>query len=428
MKGNYAAQETFRHWGMTAPPRRSRHRPDVTLDPARAAARTVTESLSRRTLLAGLVGVTGAGALAACGATTQATGSIPSGISPAPTTAGSPTTPLPTSAAGTRVALTAAVDVATGLKVPWSAIILPDRSVLLSERDTAMVRRIAPDGSLADVGAVPGVSPSGEGGLLGLAIDPQTFTTTPVLYAYYSADGENRVVAMPYAAGGLGEQRTVLGGIPRAGNHNGGRLRFGPDGYLYVTTGDAGERDRSQTREQLGGKILRVTTTGAAAPGNPFGTAVWSWGHRNAQGIAWSAAGTMWASEFGQDTWDELNVITPGSDYGWPTVEGIAGRGGFTDPARQWRTSDASPSGICVGPDGAVLMAALRGESLWKIPLAPDGTTGEPQRLLQGTYGRLRDVLVGPDGNVWVVTNNTSRGTLSDGDDRIVRLPESLTG
>ena len=412
---------------MTAAPRSSRPRPDE----SGAPIRPVPGRTSRRTLLAGLAGVTGVGALAACGSPTPATGSIPPGTVGSPP-AGSSTTPpaasLPATSPAARVALTTATDVASGLEVPWSAIVLPDRSVLLSERDTAKIRRIAPDGALTDVGTVPGVSPSGEGGLLGLAVDSQTFASTPVLYAYYSAESENRVVAMPYAADGLGEQRTVLGGIPRAGNHNGGRLRFGPDGYLYVTTGDAGQRDRSQTREQLGGKILRITTAGAAAPGNPFGTALWSWGHRNVQGIAWSAGGRMWASEFGQDTWDELNVIKPGSNYGWPMVEGIVGRGGFADPVRQWRTADASPSGICIGPDGAVLMAALKGESLWKIPVSADGTTGEPQRLLQGTYGRLRDVLVGPDGNVWIVTNNTSRGTVRDGDDRIVRLPESLTG
>jgi glucose/arabinose dehydrogenase len=136
----------------------------------------------------------------------------------------------------------------------------------------------------------------------------------------------------------------------------------------------------------------------------------------------------MWASEFGQNTWDELNVITAGSNYGWPTVEGIAGQSGFIDPVRQWTTDEASPSGICIGPDGAVLMAALRGQALWKIPVGPGGSTGEPEKLLDGRYGRLRDVFVGPDGNVWVITNNTSRGQPKPGDDRVVRLPQSLTG
>jgi glucose/arabinose dehydrogenase len=250
-----------------------------------------------------------------------------------------------------------------------------------------------------------------------------------MLYAYATTSTDNRVVAVALDGGRLGAQQPVLTGIPKGSIHNGGRIAFGPDGYLYVTTGENGNRGQSQDRQSLAGKILRITTDGQPAPGNPFaGSPVWSYGHRNPQGIAWDASGRMWASEFGQDTWDELNVIRPGANYGWPTVEGQEGRDGFVDPVRQWATKDASPSGITIGPDGSVLMAALRGESLWKIPVNGDGTTQEPQRLLEGDYGRLRDVLVGPDGNVWVVTNNTSRGTPRAGDDRIVRLPQSLTG
>jgi glucose/arabinose dehydrogenase len=320
--------------------------------------------------------------------------------------------------------------VATGLEVPWSAVVLPDRSVLVSERDTGLVKRIpAGGGPLETVGTVEGVDPGGEGGLLGLAVDPATFAAKPVLYAYFTAGSDNRVVTIAMDGGRFGALRPIITGIPKGVIHNGGRLKFGPDGFLYVTTGETGQNGLSQNLENLGGKILRVTTSGQPAPGNPFpGSRVWSFGHRNVQGIAWGAGGQMWASEFGQNTWDELNVITAGQNYGWPTVEGIAGQSGFIDPVRQWTTDEASPSGICIGPDGAVLMAALRGESLWKIPVNADGGTGEPQRLLEGQYGRLRDVFVGPDGNVWVVTNNTSRGDGRDGDDRVVRLPQSLTG
>ena len=314
--------------------------------------------------------------------------------------------------------------------MPWGAAVLPDGSVLVSERDTGLVKRIpAGGGALETVGTVDGVDPGGEGGLLGIAVDPATFATKPVLYAYFTAGSDNRVVTIAMDGGRFGSQTPIITGIPKGGIHNGGRLKFGPDGFLYVTTGETGRTGLSQNRESLGGKILRVTTSGEPAPGNPFpGSRVWSYGHRNVQGIAWGAGGQMWASEFGQNTWDELNVITAGQNYGWPTVEGIAGQSGFIDPVRQWSTGDASPSGICIGPDGSVLMAALRGESLWKIPVNADGGTGEPQRLLEGEYGRLRDVFVGPDGNVWVVTNNTSRGDGRDGDDRVVRLPQSLTG
>jgi glucose/arabinose dehydrogenase len=314
--------------------------------------------------------------------------------------------------------------------VPWGAAVLPDGSVLVSERDTGLVKRIpAGGGALETVGTVNGVDPGGEGGLLGIAVDPVTFATKRVLYAYFTAGSDNRVVTIAMDGGRFGAQTPIITGIPKGGIHNGGRLKFGPDRFLYVTTGETGQNGLSQNRESLGGKILRVTTSGEAAPGNPFpGSRVWTYGHRNVQGIAWGAGGQMWASEFGQNTWDELNVITAGQNYGWPTVEGIAGQSGFIDPVRQWSTSAASPSGICIGPDGSVLMAALRGESLWKIPVNADGGTGEPQRLLEGEYGRLRDVFVGPDGNVWVVTNNTSRGDGRDGDDRVVRLPQSLTG
>jgi glucose/arabinose dehydrogenase len=314
--------------------------------------------------------------------------------------------------------------------VPWSGAVLPDGSVLVSERDTALVKRIpAGGGAVETVGTVAGVDPGGEGGLLGLAVDAATFGTRPVLYAYSTAGSDNRVVSIAMDGGRFGPQTPILTGIPKGTIHNGGRLKFGPDGYLYVTTGETGQTGNAQNPQSLGGKILRVTTSGEAAPGNPTaGSRLWSLGHRNVQGVAWSAGGQMWASEFGQNTWDELNVITPGSNYGWPTVEGMAGRSGFIDPVRQWSTADASPSGICIGPDGAVLMAALRGQGLWKVPVNGDGSTGEPQKLLDGEYGRLRDVFIGPDGNVWVITNNTARGQARDGDDRVVKLPPSLTG
>jgi len=363
-----------------------------------------------------------------------ATSSGPSTAGTATSSSATSTTAAPSttsaSATSTRATLSAPTDTATGLDVPWSAVVLPDATVLVSERDSGQVKKVTPDGRVTIVGPVPGVAPGGEGGLLGLAVDRKTYASSPVLYAYLTTRSDNRVVRIPVdAQGRLGAPTAILTGIPRAGNHNGGRLAFGPDGFLYVTTGDAGNSADAQDRSNLGGKILRVTTDGKPAPGNPFpGSPVWSYGHRNVQGIAWDSAGRMWASEFGQNTWDELNVITPGSNYGWPTVEGAEARSGFIDPVRQWRTDDTSPSGIAVGPDGSVFLAALRGESLWKVPVNADGSTGEPQRLLRGDYGRLRDVLVGPDGNLWIVTNNTSRGTPKPGDDRVVRLPQSLTG
>ncbi|MEO8829312.1 PQQ-dependent sugar dehydrogenase, partial [Lapillicoccus sp.] len=214
---------------------------------------------------------------------------------------------------GGRQSLDAPSDVATGLNVPWSTAVLPTGDVLVSERESALVKRIGLNGQTREIGRVPDVVAAGEGGLLGIAIDPATYAATPVLYAYLTAADDNRVLSIPLQGDGLGQPTTVLTGIPKASNHNGGRLAFGPDGFLYVTTGDAATTSRAQDLGSLGGKILRVTAQGQPAPGNPFaGSPVWSYGHRNVQGIAWDASGRMWASEFGQNTWDELNVITPG--------------------------------------------------------------------------------------------------------------------
>lgn len=337
--------------------------------------------------------------------TSTATGST-TNTSPSPTTS-------PTTSAATAT-------IAKDLDVPWGLAFLPDGSALVTLRDKGQLVQVRSGAAPTVLGAVRGVQPDGEGGLLGVAVSPD-FATDHSIFVYYSAASDNRVVRLTFADGAATEPTVVLRGIPKAGNHNGGRLAFGPDGYLYVTTGDAGDSDRSQDEKALGGKILRITKDGKAAPGNPFGDSpVWSYGHRNVQGIAWAPDGRMFASEFGQNRWDELNLIRPGRNYGWPVVEGKAGRSGFTDPLVQWPTSDASPSGIAIAAD-AVWMTALRGESLWRIPLTSNGI-GEPQRLLRGKYGRLRDAVAAPDGRLWVLTSNTFRGTPGADDDRVVAL------
>jgi glucose/arabinose dehydrogenase len=308
--------------------------------------------------------------------------------------------------------------------VPWGVAFLPDGSALVTLRDAGDVLYIENTAGTPPitVGHVPGVQPGGEGGLLGVAVSP-AFASDRTVFFYLTSRDDNRVIAMTFDGSTLKPGPVIVSGIAKASNHNGGRLAFGPDRYLYVSTGDASEGDASQDKASLNGKILRVTTSGAPAPGNPFpGSRVWSLGHRNVQGMAWDKAGDMYASEFGQNTWDELNHIEPGRNYGWPVVEGISHRPGFTDPVRQWATADASPSGIAVGADGAVYMAALRGESLWRIPLLGKGKTGEPQRLLRETYGRLRAVVSAPDGRLWLMTSNTFRGSMRPGDDRVVAL------
>ena len=311
--------------------------------------------------------------------------------------------------------------VATGLDVPWGIAFLPDGSALVSERDSARIVHVTPEGDVSTVGTVQGVDGSGEGGLLGIALSP-AYATDRTLFAYFTAGPQNVIARMTYDGSGLADQRRIFGGIPSGPIHNGGRIAFGPDGFLYVGTGEAGRGTPAQDPNDLGGKILRITPEGAPAPGNPTpGSPVWTLGHRNVQGLAWDARGRMWASEFGQNTWDELNRIVPGENYGWPVVEGRSGDDRFRKPVRQWHTDVASPSGIAVAA-GSVFMASLRGERLWQIPLLQHGT-GKPRALLTHRYGRLRAVAVAPDGSLWVLTNNTDgRGSPRPGDDRIVRL------
>ena len=327
------------------------------------------------------------------------------------------------SSAGGSAVSRAVVDgvVARGLDAPWGMTFLPDGSALVSERDSDQVVHVTPDGGTDVVGQVDGVDGSAEGGLLGIALSP-AYTEDSALFAYFTSGSENVIARLTYDGERLSDQETVFDGIPAGPVHNGGRIAFGPDGFLYVGTGESGQTDLSQDRDSLGGKILRITADGDPAPGNPFGDSpVYSLGHRNVQGLAWDEDDQLWAAEFGQNTWDELNRIEAGGNYGWPEVEGRAGEGDYIDPVRQWSTDKASPSGIAVS-GGSVFMAGLRGERLWQIPIL-DGRSSRPRPLLAGEYGRLRAVTEAPDGSLWVMTNNTDgRGEPHPGDDKVLRL------
>ncbi|MEU2545057.1 PQQ-dependent sugar dehydrogenase [Streptomyces roseolus] len=317
--------------------------------------------------------------------------------------------------------VTVAGTLTEGLRSPWGLAALPGGDLLVSSRDGRTVTRVdGRDGAKTPLGEVPGVVPGGEGGLMGLAVREGW------VYAYLTAESDNRIVRMRYGGGAgdrLGAPEPVLTGIPEGTVHNGGRIAFGPDGMLYAGTGETGETGLAQDRESLGGKILRMTPEGRPAPGNPFpDSVVYSYGHRNVQGLAWDAEGRLWAAEFGQNTWDELNLVEPGRNYGWPEAEGRAGKAGFVDPVAQWPTSEASPSGIAYAR-GAVWMAGLRGERLWRIPLSGAERSGEPEAFLNGAYGRLRTVLADGTGRLWLMTSETDgRGTPGAGDDRILRL------
>jgi glucose/arabinose dehydrogenase len=292
--------------------------------------------------------------------------------------------------------------------MPWSTVFLPDGTALISERDTAQLKSVV-DGRVGTIGTVPGVVPGGEGGLLGLALSPD-FATDHYLYAYFTATQDNRIARMRLEDSGgslrLGEPEVIFSGMSKASTHNGGRIRFGPDGFLYVGTGDSQRREQPQDRNALGGKILRLTKDGAPAPGNPFpNNPVYSLGHRNVQGLAWDSQGRLWASEFGPDVNDELNLIQPGGNYGWPEVTGAPHRDGFIDAKVVWpSTADSSPSGLEI-VRGTAYLGALRGQRIWAVPLDGDNA-GNPVGYFTGRFGRIRNVTLAPNGDLWALSNN----------------------
>ncbi|MFI7016317.1 PQQ-dependent sugar dehydrogenase [Streptomyces sp. NPDC050164] len=318
--------------------------------------------------------------------------------------------------------------VAEGLDSPWGLAPLPGGGLLVSSRDDGTIVRVDDKtGKKTELGEVPGVSAAGEGGLLGIALSPD-YASDHMVYAYFTSASDNRIVRMLYdekkpSGEQLGAPDTVFRGIPKGFVHNGGRIEFGPDKMLYVGTGESGDTGLSQDKESVGGKILRLTPEGEPAPGNPFpDSPVYSYGHRNVQGLAWDGKQRLFASEFGQDTWDELNAIKPGDNYGWPEAEGRSDDSGFHNPIDQWTTAEASPSGIAYA-EGSIWMAGLRGKRLWRIPLNGTEASAEPQAFLEGEYGRLRTVVPAGGDRLWLVTSNTDgRGNPEDGDDRILEL------
>ena len=311
--------------------------------------------------------------------------------------------------------------IATGLHVPWGIAFLPGGDALVSERTTGDIVRIPAGGGTpqivmhlpeADVNA-------GEGGLLGIAVSPE-YAADGLVYAYETTRTDNRIVRFR-----LGEAvEPILTGIEAGVIHDGGRIAFGPDGKLYAGTGETGRSGLSQNLRSPNGKILRINPDGSIPGDNPFrGSPVWTYGHRNVQGLAWDRAGRLWASELGQDEWDEVNLIVKGRNYGWPRVEGRGStRGGrYTNPLVTWRTSQASPSGAAIAGN-TLYVAALAGEALWRVPLR-GARTGTPRRRYHDRWGRLRTVAVAPDGSLWIATSNTDgRGNPRGGDDRIVSV------
>lgn len=319
--------------------------------------------------------------------------------------------------------------VAQGLKSPWGLAALPDGGgLLVSDRDDGTISKVDErTGKITELGTVSGVAAAGEGGLLGIALSPG-FASDHMIYAYFTSASDNRIVRMLWDANKpageqLGAPDTIFKGIPKGFIHNGGRIAFGPDGMLYAGAGESGRRGLAQDKGSLGGKILRLTPEGDPAPGNPFpNSPVYTYGHRNVQGLAWDDKQRLFASEFGQDTWDELNAVKPGGDYGWPNAEGRSGDPKYVNPIAQWHTDEASPSGIAY-VNGVIWMAALKGQRLWRVPLRGTTAAAAPQAFLTGEYGRLRTVVAAGGDKLWLVTSNTDgRGRPKAGDDRILEL------
>ncbi len=343
-----------------------------------------------------------------------------------------------------------------GLEVPWSLIFLPDGRALVSERPGRI--RLIRDGALAEApyatlasaegasgslaGGIATLFISGEGGLMGLAAHPD-FPQQPFIYAmhtYEAPDGgvANRVVRLRDRGDRGDFDRVILDGIPGWVFHNGGRIGFGPDGMLYIATGEVFENEKAQDRGSLGGKILRVTPEGAVPPDNPFpGSPVYALGLRNPQGLAWHpGTGTLFVSdhgpsgEFGLGAHDEINVIRPGGNYGWPLAVGAPGLAGLTDPLVAW-TEETTPPGGLAFHDRRLFLAVLGEGALIRITLEEVAGRYRVARIerLFGTgspgpsLGRLRDVVSGPDGKLYILTSNRDgRADPKPGDDMIIRL------
>jgi glucose/arabinose dehydrogenase len=310
--------------------------------------------------------------------------------------------------------------IATGLSVPWGVAFLPGGDALVSERTTGRILRISPDGRRRRVVMrVPGVDTgSGEGGLLGVAVSPN-YPTDRWVYAYFTSTNDNRIVRFRLG-GGL---RPVLTGLRRGVIHDGGRIGFGPDGKLYAGVGETGDSSLAQNRQSLNGKILRMNPDGSVPSDNPFGSLVWTYGHRNVEGLAWDRAGRLWATEFGENEFDELNLIRRGRNYGWPEVEGRGSTAGgrFTNPVVTWTPEEASPSGAAIVRN-TIFVGALRGEAVLRVGLS-GGRATKRASLLRGRVGRIRTVVRAPGGSLWVTTSNRDgRGSPRSGDDRILRI------
>jgi aldose sugar dehydrogenase len=327
--------------------------------------------------------------------------------------------------------------IAEGLEVPWGIVFLPDGGMLVTERvgrvrmiDSDFTLRTNPVLTLEVVRKI-----QGEGGLHGITLHPE-FQSNKFVYIYYTYESEgnqtlNRVERFTFDGEALISDKIIIDNIPGSLFHDGGRIKFGPDNLLYVTTGDAQNPDLAQNTSSLAGKILRITDEGEIPSDNPFGNPVYSYGHRNPQGIAWDAGGNLWSTEHGRSGvlsgLDEVNFIESGKNYGWPEIEGDEANTGMVSPARHSGASNTWAPACAAITENMLFFSGLKGEALYATLIDQNHATGLKE-YFKGEYGRIRECIVSPDGMLYITTSNRDgRGKIQDGDDKIIRInPKKL--
>lgn len=314
--------------------------------------------------------------------------------------------------------------IAENLEIPWAVAFLSDGRLLVTERP-GRVRIVEKNGELKLAATISSVKHIGEGGLLGVAVHPD-FSTNKLVYLYYTFSGSgnntlNRVARYKLETGQLTGEQIIVDNIPGASNHNGGRIKFGPDKFLYITTGDAQNPSQSQNKNSLAGKILRVTDEGKPVSGNPFGNLAYSYGHRNPQGLAWDG-NNLWATEHGPSTKDEVNLIEAGKNYGWPEIEGDESAAGMEKPVINSGSDTWAPAGAAFY-QGSVFFGGLRGSALFEKT-----ANNQLKEHFKNEFGRIREVVLGPDDFLYITTSNLDgRGLVKAGDDKIIKIdPQKL--
>lgn len=324
--------------------------------------------------------------------------------------------------------------IASNLEIPWGLAFLPaspaggpDGRIIFTERPGRVKLVDLNGGRLTLIAQIPEVKHTGEGGLLGIASHPD-FEKNQYIYLYYTYSAAqdntlNRVVRYKFENNKLTSEQVIVDAIPGAVNHNGGRIKFGPDNFLYITTGDALNPSLAQDKNSLAGKILRVTDDGRPVSDNPFDNLVYSYGHRNPQGLAWNNQGRLWATEHGPQALDELNLIEKGANFGWPVIQGDKKREGMISPIIQSGPNVTWAPAEAVFHDGSIFFSGLRGEALFEYIIADKSL----KKYFQGQFGRIRAVVLGPDGYLYITTSNTDgRGTPRAVDDKLIRINPSI--